>query len=542
MDRLKYIVWILLSVCLISSCSEEEILNHEKEVSSNEPFRTLTINYNAPTASDITISRAASEIPQDFYITDLYIYVFDCISSSLLSVDADNKPAPSHLSGEELDNGISGKQELKGDENNKYNSSWARIKVKSEAFGNEVRIYMIANASSYSDILTHDELMSITEEKDLKDMICTYKNAASAPNRTNILMSGNGSLNGNPDDLTPLYIDQSGRILMGSAAGLDALILLERAEAKINFNFKSGPNCTFTPTGYKIYNYPKLSYMFWKYILQDGVANYEKIIGYDASKKKEDFFEGPIEIETKGNFTFYMPENLKYPGFKYPGFEDHGGIANEDRYPSSLEGYKFRETREGDGWKNAPKLATYVEVNGVFKGYSEKLEKNVTANVTYTVHLGFAKQSKGSKNNDVNDYFTKRNHEYTYNITVNGVDQIALEVTSGKEESAAIGEGEIMVGESITLSNTAIGKELTTYANESWTVLEEDNSWIKIAGSSIEEWISSPQNAGSYALTAATLPEGISSRKLVLQATRTSTDGRSKIIRRITITQQKVSE
>lgn len=537
MDRLKYIVWILLSVCLISSCSEEEILNHEKEVSSNEPFRTLTINYNAPTASDITISRAASEIPQDFYITDLYIYVFDYASSSLLSVDADNKTAPSHLSGEALDNGISGKQELKGDENNKYNSSWARIKVKSEAFGRPVRIYMIANASSYSDILTHDELMGITTEEELKDMICTYKNAASAPNRTNILMSGNGSLNGDPDDPVPLYIDQSGKILIGSATGADALILLERAEAKINFNFKSGSNCTFTPTGYKIYNYPKLSYLFWKYILQlGGDKAYEEIKGNDASQKKEDFFEGPIEIETKGNFTFYMPENLKYPG------KDHGGIANKDQYPPSLKGYEFRETREGDGWKNAPKLATYVEVNGVFKGYSEKLEKNVTANVKYTVHLGFSKQEQGRPNNDVNDYFTKRNHEYTYNITVNGVDQIALEVTSGKEESAAIGEGEIMVGESITLSNTAIGKELTTYANESWTVLEGDNSWLKIAGSSIEEWISSPQNAGSYALTAATLPEEMSSRKLVLLATRTSTDGRSKIIRRITITQQKVSE
>lgn len=538
MDRLKYIVWILLSVCLISSCSEEEILNYEKEVSSNEPFRTLTINYNAPTASDITISRAASEIPQDFYITDLYIYVFDYVSSSLLSVDADNKTAPSHLSGEELDNGISGKQELKGDENNKYNSSWARIKVKSEAFGKQVRIYMIANASSYSDILTHDELMSITEEKDLEDMICTYKNAAFAPNRTNILMSGNGSLNGEPKTEIPLYIDQSGRILIGSAAGVDTPILLERTEAKVNFNFKSGPNCTFTPTGYKIYNYPKLSYMFWRYSLQSGGEDaYKDIKGNDASRKKEDFFEGPIEIETTGNFTFYMPENLKYPGF-----EDHGGTKTEQRYQSSLAGYKFRETREGDGWKNAPKLATYVEVNGVFEGYSKEFKKDVTANVKYTVHLGFSKQAEGNENNDVNDYFTKRNYEYTYNITVNGVDSIALEVISGKEESAAIGEGEIMVEESITLSNTAIVKELTTYANESWTVLEGDNSWLKIAGSSIKEWISSPQNAGSYVLTAAPLPEGTSSRQLVLLGTRTSTDGRSKIIRRITITQQEVSE
>lgn len=538
MDRFKYIIGILLSVCLISSCSEEEILNYNNEASSNEPFRTLTINYNTPAASDITVSRAASEIPQDFYVTDLYIYVFDYASSSLLSVDADNNPAPSYLSGEALDNGISGKQEMKGDENNKYNSSWARIKVKSEAFGKSVRIYMIANASSYSDILTHDNLMNITEEKELKDMICTYTNAASAPNRTNILMSGNGSLNGNPEDIIPLYIDESGRILMGSAAGENALILLERAEARVNFNFKSGPNCTFTPTGYKIYNYPKLSYMFWKYILQiGGSTDYEKIRGEDASQKKEDFFEGPIEIETTGNFTFYMPENLKYPEFK-----DHGGIAKKQQYLPSLDGYKFRETRNGDGWKNAPKLATYVEVNGVFKGYSEKLKKDVTANVTYTVHLGFSKQAKGSPNNDVNDYFTKRNYEYTYNITVNGVDNIALEVTNGKEESAAIGEGEIMVEESITLSNTAIGKELTTYANESWTVTEGDNSWLTIAGSSIKEWILSPQNAGSYALTAATLPEGISSRQLVLLATRTSTDGRSKIIRRITITQQNIPE
>lgn len=537
MDRFKYIIGILLSVCLISSCSEEEILNYNNEASSNEPFRTLTINYNTPAASDITVSRAASEIPQDFYVTDLYIYVFDYASSSLLSVDADNNPAPSYLSGEALDNGISGEQEMKGEENKKYNSSWARIKVKSEAFGRSVRIYMIANASSYSDILTHDDLMKIKTEEELKEMKCTYTNAASAPNRTNILMSGDGSLNGNPEDIIPLYIDESGRILTGSAAGSDALILLERAEARVNFNFKSGPNCTFTPTGYKIYNYPKLSYMFWKYILQIGGSNdYEKIRGKDASQKKEDFFEGPIEIETTGNFTFYMPENLKYPGF-----EDHGGIKT-DQYQTSLDGYKFRETRKGDGWKNAPKLATYVEVNGVFKGYSKELKKDVTANVKYAVHLGFSKQAAGSPNNDVNDYFTKRNYEYTYNITVNGVDSIALEVIKRNEESAAIGEGEIMVEESITLSNTATSETLNVNKNEMWTIEEPevDHSWLKIVGTPVTDWVVSTAKAGSYALTADELPKGMNSRQLVLLATRTSTDGRSKIIRRITITQQQV--
>lgn len=537
MDRFKYIIGILLSVCLISSCSEEEILNYNNEASSNEPFRTLTINYNTPAASDITVSRAASEIPQDFYVTDLYIYVFDYASSSLLSVDADNNPAPSYLSGEALDNGISGEQEMKGEENKKYNSSWARIKVKSEAFGKLVRIYMIANASSYSDILTHDELMKIKTEEELKEMKYIYTNAASAPNRTNILMSGNGSVSGDPDAIIPLYIDQSGRILTGSAAGSDALILLERAEARVNFNFKSGPNCTFTPTGYKIYNYPKLSYMFWKYILQVGGSDdYKKIRGKDASQKKEDFFEGPIEIETTGNFTFYMPENLKYPGF-----EDHGGIKT-DQYQTSLDGYKFRETRKGDGWKNAPKLATYVEVNGVFKGYSKELKKDVTANVKYTVHLGFSKQAAGSPNNDVNDYFTKRNYEYTYNITVNGVDNIALEVTNGKEESAAIGEGEIMVEESITLSNTATSETLNVNKNEMWTIEEPevDHSWLKIVGTPVTDWVVSTAKAGSYALTADELPKGMNSRQLVLLATRTSTDGRSKIIRRITITQQQV--
>lgn len=539
MDRFKYIIGILLSVCLITSCSEEEILNYNNEASSNEPFRTLTINYNTPAASDITVSRAASEIPQDFYVTDLYIYVFDATTnpSSLLTVDDSNNPAPSYLSGEALDNGISGKQEMKGDENNKYNSSWARIKVKSEAFGKSVRIYMIANASSYSDILTHDELMNLTEEKELKDMICTYKDASSAPNRTNILMSGNGSLTGDPEAIIPLYIDESGRILMGSAAGENALILLERTEARVNFNFKSGSTCTFTPTGYKIYNYPKLSYMFWKYILQiGGSTDYEKIRGKDASQKKEHFFEGPIEIETTGNFTFYMPENLKYPGFK-----DHGGIETK-RYQTSLDGYKFREIRNGDGWKNAPKLATYVEVNGVFKGYSKEFKKDVTANVKYTVHLGFSKQAAGSPNNDVNDYFTKRNYEYTYNITVNGVDNIALEVTNGKEESAAIGEGEIMVEESITLSNTATSETLNVNKNEIWTIEEpEDNhSWLKIVGTPVTDWVVSTAKAGSYALTADELPKGMNSRQLVLLATRTSTDGRSKIIRRITITQQQV--
>ncbi|WP_233556724.1 hypothetical protein [Odoribacter sp. AF15-53] len=68
--------------------------------------------------------------------------------------------------------------------------------------------------------------------------------------------------------------------------------------------------------------------------------------------------------------------------------------------------------------------------------------QEISADVTYTIHLGGV--------NGVNDYNSLRNHFYTYNVTINSVDDIIVEVksTTGDEPSPG-SEGDVVIAEKI---------------------------------------------------------------------------------------------
>lgn len=65
--------------------------------------------------------------------------------------------------------------------------------------------------------------------------------------------------------------------------------------------------------------------------------------------------------------------------------------------------------------------STYVEITGILSYFEEidGVDQLVYANVRFLVHLGYA-DVDGDRFGDVNDYDTKRNHSYTYNVKVKG--------------------------------------------------------------------------------------------------------------------------
>lgn len=81
---------------------------------------------------------------------------------------------------------------------------------------------------------------------------------------------------------------------------------------------------------------------------------------------------------------------------------------------------------ENGDFTYAPANATYVEMSGTL---SYKVgNSTVNADVTFTVHLGYA-------DGNPNDYDTERNTYYTYHVTLRGVDDIVVEVSSDQEEN-----------------------------------------------------------------------------------------------------------
>ena len=99
-------------------------------------------------------------------------------------------------------------------------------------------------------------------------------------------------------------------------------------------------------------------------------------------------------LYTSGGFVFYMPENRKTP---------KQAISGEGL--SAAEQYALREEREhkntgdytdkpGQQFENgdfayAPANATYVEMSGTLS-YKDDKGNTVNADVTFTVHLGYA--------------------------------------------------------------------------------------------------------------------------------------------------------
>lgn len=528
-NYIKYTIELFISAWLMISCTAEESLNDIKS-QDRVQSKTVQINFATPASTSVSISRASGELPPaDFIVSDLYIYIFDAETGELLTRDGEIS-APVHLKGEELLNGTFGGQEMK--ENilgGKYNSSWVRVNVDSKAFNQDVNIFMIANAASYNELsLTHEELMALKDMNRLQNYVYQY-NTHINQGRTSFLMTGHTT----EDSTEPFlyHIDENGKII--NEYGLEANIILERTEAKINFNIKQSTKKkgTFTPTSYKIYNYPKKSNLYWKYKLQGQISgHFDEIVNKDASKEESDFFTTESIDITEEKFCFYMPENLK------------GNGKTIHTQTNAATGLNQRESRDESGkWKNAPQYATYVEIKGTFKGNSDKLEEEVEANVTYTIHLGFSRDNADVDKYRVNDYLIRRNYEYTYNMTINGVDDIAIEVIDNKEKMSAA-EGDIIVSEEIKLSQNS---KLIVNNKETLEIESSDQetpSWLLIENEPINDWILKKPEPKEYQLTADKLPEGTVSRELVLLATRTSTDGRSKIIRRITITQQNVPE
>ncbi len=210
-------------------------------------------------------------------------------------------------------------------------------------------------------------------------------------------------------------------------------ILLKRIDSEIKFNFKPGTNCTlFKATNWYCVNAPAKSHLV-EHKADKEASSYG---GWDASDDAADYFSTLSQVGNNtihdNTFTFYMPENRK--------------IAK-----NSISSYNEREKEVGTihdcdengkrNYVNAPDNATYVVVNGTFEGTTDasKTEgltgkQEVSATVTYVIHLGYVDRS-------AKDFFSNRNTKYTYNITINGVDDIVVEVETDEEKApGATGE------------------------------------------------------------------------------------------------------
>lgn len=537
MKHFAYIINIWILALTAVSCTNEELTDNRLS-DNKDPERTVTLNFAMPSMTDVNISRAAVAEP----IEDLLVFVFDEKGDLMTS-------NPISFNKNELTDGSNG-----GMQTSHYpalgqyaTTGWVRFSLNKLSNGGydestPVQIYLVGNAEYLTNKSTFTEgtfteIQSAKTFKDLTKLICEYQTEVDRKEDHFLLAGAVLSYDGGTNYLNGYY-------LLPLSEWKNNTINLFRTDAKVDFEISSAEGCTFTPTSYQVCNAPKKTYLFWQYYIQQGGTvddnSFKDVFNKDAGKKKEDFFDtAPIELTGLNQFTFYIGENLKKCQQTINALKEKEKLNRREKHTISENGeYVFT---------NAPALGTYVILKGIFEGSLTVDEEKVSvkAEVSYIIHLGFRNKADntnpqwGDYNGDANDYITKRNYHYTYHIKVKGVNDIVTEVTDGKENmSAAEGEVTIEKEEVITLTNNAPTATITLKKSESVTLEETTNTtWITVNGESFNNWISQQPAGGKYSFTAETPEEEVADRQVVLLATRTSTDGRSKIIRRITVKQ-----
>ncbi len=319
----------------------------------------------------------------------------------------------------------------------------------------------------------------------------------------NLVMSGSYH-NDKQTDPASWYDDESGNpksVDIPAASGetpveLPGCIHLRRMISYVKFNIVAGTNVTVEPVSWRVYNNPVIAYLQERPTnAADESAYFAERVGdyadyyktnHGISNLSYDFDDGALTDATGGEITgnptgfwfdFYQFENKQTAiGYQDLGNGDYIGInSNSNRSPYADREREWKtETDETDEAGNA-----YKENTGIYKSLSADATdvntKNFASYVTfrlkvtywvitnediigketpvapntegairregyanYTVHLGYIEGDEASKATDFN---CRRNMKYTYNVTVNSLNNIIVEAfKDGENQPGAEGD------------------------------------------------------------------------------------------------------
>lgn len=379
---------VLLLACFIgTSCTDEDAVNGKSKYESGIPV-SLSLSFK-PDVPDV-VTRAGESM--DDYKDDVYditIFAF-------------------------AENGkVNGIQTYQNENGEKLGAKSGTVTNFSTLSGVNY-IYAVANAQTYYYQGLIDQLKGCKDRSDFLTQVATLQQKSIDLVDGRFLMSG--VFGSKSTGTETVELEASKVDIAPEATKLSGEIKLSRVASSITFNIKVGENsdCTaFTPKSWKVVDVPAVSYLFDQGHDYIGKAGEEGKYYFDS--------DSALFNQNQTSITFYMTENRK----------------NATKVDSYL-----------DRMKERPGRATYLQLTGVYSGKANKYDesgKKVTddkvtseAYVTYYIPLGSATNLTSVTN--LGNYETKRNTQYIYNVFVNGVKDIVVEVIEEKETSVAGGD------------------------------------------------------------------------------------------------------
>lgn len=424
---------VLSAACalMICGCTFDERLT--QPVKEGVPT-TVQLGYSVDGALPMT--RAEQDASYENDVNNLYIFVFDSNGSRVRTTD-DNDNDRSFF--QESDMSINHGDGTPGNLTN----GTIRFKVGSVLGATIIGIANLTTGTTTTAFrVTKEDMDAITTLDELSSYVMRMEDGNTIERNALFMMTGYAV------DKGSTAIDIVGN--EGGTTELSCSIRLTRVDAKIRVNITSSPkdptwrNFSFEPRTWRVMRVPSQTLLLpydqtsgktvaGPWLDSEGVA-WDATVSAEYFDTQERPFETMDRTEddntqyyTGGSFVFYMPENRKRfrEEITVTGNEGYA-LREESNTVNEVDGSKPGQIYTNTDFKYADPNSTYLILTG-YLSYTAQNGTVVNTDARYIVHLGYYSK-------DPNDYDTKRNGDYTYNITVTGVNSLQTEVLNGAED------------------------------------------------------------------------------------------------------------
>lgn len=465
MRRTIYAICICLLAVAAGSlvaCADDELVKTGKEVVEGVPV-TATLTLSGSPAADIVVDTRADA--SDW--SDLTLFIFDKEGNYQQTVSTyDGTMKVVAGSGTESDEGDIYAVEFKTTSGEKKMLAIGNMHSAYWWVPDNIGKLEAAQRGEY----TFEELKQMTYELKLEQSADAGSDSAGKPafyKKISIVSFGQMMVSGWNEGLV---IGTNGAVTEWGTLGIanrSVGVQMERSMAHVTFNIastkengevetssgKKTAKGTFIPGSYTIYNIPKVSYVT---NFDENWARKLTPVATQADGGQAEVVDGqafynyvrdnvPSASEGKYTFDFYMPENIYEEVKKVDG---DWVYADRERWTSS-ESEGTATSAWNKEWTYAPQTSTFVVISGVYNGKAGVGNDavDVTANVEYTIHLG-----DFGEGGNMGNFSVERNCDYTYNVTVLGVDNIIVEAKREEKDYQHGAEGTVYDRQSVNYS------------------------------------------------------------------------------------------
>lgn len=470
MKIFNHILIFLSALLMILSCEQIAEIDESANVEEGKDV-TMRICYGS-NVDEVLVSKAGLTAAQESAIYSIYIMTFNQNGGRT------NNPTDALFY--RTDTQTSDKTWVDQSSEGNYSKGYIQFNAKT---GANTTVYAVANVNTpalsglYS--LSSADLDKVTSLSELEALIVGLKNKA-VSRGSQMMMFGVLKENETATEPKKITINSSRTVQEFGT------LFFERLDAKVIFNVSIADGVSdaeFDLHTWQVFNVPYNAHLVSQNELGKGLDPDNGLEVFDTSASNQ--------FDNGNSFTFYMLENNLAPETELTDYSQREA-KNKD------ESGAYSITDGSWTWQYAPAQSTYVQIKGrlsqkVINGSTTDL---IHADVIYNVHLG----DFGSS---ANNFWTKSNTEYTYNVYIKGVNNIRVEVTTSNDDNEGINENQPGAEGNVVIASGGNIYEVDAHYSQMLIPFTYNQTFLDAMGgkSSIDDltwYVSTPYSEGTY--------------------------------------------